>query len=215
MDLQGPARRRRGKELEEAILQAGWAQLREGGYYGFTIDAVAERAGTSRSVLYRRFEDRDSLLDAVLAFGLNQGRSEPPDTGTLRGDILESLRRANRSRADIAPLMSVFMGAYYAESGRTFADVRQRAFGERVGRSLDTILERAVARGEADPARLTARVRTVATDLYRHDLLMTAAPLSDDQLVAIVDEVFLPLVTPLPRAEAPDPVESDVGPLGR
>jgi AcrR family transcriptional regulator len=199
MDLEQTAKRRRGAELEQAILEAGWAQLLAGGYYGFTIDAVAERAGTSRSVLYRRFDDRDALLEATLVHGLNQGRSEPPDTGTLRGDILESLRRANRSRADIAPLMSVFMGAYYAESGRTFADVRQQAFGERAGRSLDIILERAVARGEADPSRLTPRVRTVATDLYRHDLLMTAAPLSDEQLVAIVDEVFLPLVTPLPR----------------
>ncbi|MNL79737.1 hypothetical protein D3C87_2064090 [compost metagenome] len=58
------------------------------------------------------------------------------------------------------------------------------------------ILARAVERGEADPARLTPRVRTVATDLYRHDLLMTAAPLSDEAIVAIVDEVFLPLVRP-------------------
>ena len=199
MDLEQTAKRRRGTELEQAILEAGWAQLLAGGYYGFTIDAVAERAETSRSVIYRRFDDRDALLEATLVYGLNQGRSDPPDTGTLRGDILESLRRANRSRADIAPLMSVFMGAYYADSGRTFADVRQLALGERAGRSLDIILERAVARGEADPARLTPRVRTVATDLYRHDLLMTAAPLSEEQLIAIVVEVFLPLVTPLPR----------------
>jgi AcrR family transcriptional regulator len=199
MDLAQTTTRRRGKELEEAILAAGWDQLRAGGYHGFTIDAVAERAETSRSVIYRRFDDRDALLEATLTYGLNQGRAEPPDTGTLRGDILESLRRANRSRADIAPLLSVFMGAYFAESGRTFADVRQQAFGERAGRSLDLILERAVSRGEADPARLTSRVRTVATDLYRHDLLMTAAPVSDEQLIAIVDEVFLPLVTPLAR----------------
>ncbi|MEU1970362.1 TetR/AcrR family transcriptional regulator [Microbacterium sp. NPDC019599] len=197
MDLVETPKRRRGRELEEAILAAGWAQLIDGGYYGFTIDAVAERAETSRSVIYRRFDDRDALLEATLTYGLNQGRTEPPDTGSLREDVLESLRRSNRSRAAIAPIMSVFMGAYFSESGRTFADVRQRAFGERAGRSLDIILERAVARGEADPARLTPRVRTVATDLYRHDLLMTAAPLSDEQLVAIVDEIFLPLVRPL------------------
>ena len=58
------------------------------------------------------------------------------------------------------------------------------------------ILARAVERGEADPAKLTRRVRSVAVDLYRHDLLMTAAPLSDEAIVEIVDEVFLPLVRP-------------------
>jgi AcrR family transcriptional regulator len=196
MDLVKPARRRRGQELEDAVLAAGWAQLLDGGYPGFTIDAVAEKASTSRSVIYRRWPDRDALLEATLTYGLNLGRTEAPDTGTLRGDMIESLRNSNRARAAIAPLMSVFMGAYYADSGRTFADVRERALGARAGGSLDVILARAVERGEADPAKLTPRVRSVAVDLYRHDLLMTAAPLSDEAIIAIVDEVFLPLVRP-------------------
>jgi AcrR family transcriptional regulator len=195
-DVAPVARRRRGPELEEAILAAGWDQVVAGGYPGFTIDAVAERAGTSRSVIYRRWADREALLEASLAHGLNQGRGDAPDTGSLRGDMLALMRRSNESRSTIAPIMSVFMGAYYADSGRTFADVRQQAFGERAGRTMDAILERAVARGEADAARLTPRVRSVAVDLFRHDLLMTAKPLSDADLVAIVDEVFLPLVAP-------------------
>ena len=196
MDLETAPRRRRGAQLESAILDAAWSQLLEGGYHGFTIDAVAERAGTSRSVLYRRWVDREALLDATLAFGLNQGSVEPPDTGALRDDVIEMMRRANESRSAIAPLLSVFMGAYYADSGRTFADVRRQAFGERAGRSIDIILERAVARGEADAARLTPRVRAVALDLFRHDLLMTAAPVPQEQIEAIVDEIFLPLVRP-------------------
>lgn len=196
MDLEQPSKRRRGKELEDAILLAGWEQLLDAGYGGFTIDAVAERAGTSRSVIYRRWADRDALLEATLTFGLNQGRSDPPDTGSLRGDVLASLRASNATRAPIAPLMSVFIGAYYADAGRTLADVREKAFGARAGRSIDIILERAVARGEADPARLTPRVRTVAADLFRHDLMMNARALTDDEIVAIVDEILLPLVTP-------------------
>lgn len=80
MDLEQPAKRRRGQELEEAILAAGWAQLMEGGYHAFTIDAVAEKAETSRSVIYRRWPDRDALMDATLAYGLNKDRVEPPDT---------------------------------------------------------------------------------------------------------------------------------------
>jgi AcrR family transcriptional regulator len=196
MNLVEPAKRRRGKELEEAILRAAWQQLLDGGYPGFTIDAVAERAETSRSVIYRRWPDREDLLEATLSFGLNQGRTTPPDTGSLREDIIELLRRSNMANGSIAPLMSVFMGAYYAASGRTFADVRQRAFGDRAGGSMDQILDRAVARGEADPAKLTRRVRSVAVDLYRHDILMTATPLSEPQIAEIVDEIFLPLVRP-------------------
>lgn len=198
MDLDKTTKRRRGQELEDAILAAGWAQLVDGGYNAFTIDAVAERAGTSRSVIYRRWPDRDDLLEASVTHGLNQGRElTPPDTGSLRGDMVEALRRSNRLRGSIAPLMSVFMGAYYADSGRTFADVRERALGPRGGGGpLDVILERAVARGEADAARLTPRVRSVAVDLFRHEMLITAAPLTDEVIDEIVDEVFLPLVRP-------------------
>mgnify|MGYP001059693943 CR=1 FL=1 len=202
LDEESTSRRRRGQELEDAILQAGWDQLLDAGYNGFTIDAVAERAGTSRSVIYRRWSDREALLDATLTFGLNQGRRAVPDTGTLRGDVLQLLHDANASRAPIAPLLSVFMGAYFADSGRTFEDVRYRAFGVRSGATMDTILERAVARGEADPDRLTPRVRSVVVDLFRHDLLMTASALPEEKLVAIVDEVFLPLVAPRDRPAA-------------
>jgi AcrR family transcriptional regulator len=199
MDLEqegATTRRRRGEELEQAILQAGCDQLVDAGYAGFTIDAVAERAHTSRSVVYRRWADRDELLDASVSYGLNLGRMPLPDTGSLRGDMLALLRQTNAARSSLAPLLSVLMGAYYADSGRTFAEMRQRAFGERSGQSIETLLQRAIARGEVDPARLTPRVRTVAADLLRHDLLMNAAPLPDEQIVAIIDEVFLPLVTP-------------------
>ncbi|WP_417556370.1 TetR/AcrR family transcriptional regulator [Microbacterium sp.] len=197
MDLEKPMKRRRGQELEDAILAAAWAQLVDGGYNAFTIDAVAERAGTSRSVIYRRWPDRDDLLEAAIATGLNQGREvTPPDTGSLRGDMIEVLRRSNRLRGSIAPLMSVLMGAYYADSGRTFGDVRERALGPRGGGPIDTILERAVARGEADAAKLTSRVRSVAVDLFRHEMLITAAPLPDEVIDEIVDDVFLPLVRP-------------------
>lgn len=189
--------RRRGAELESAILDAGWRILLEAGYHGFTIDAVAERAGTSRSVLYRRWEDRAVLLDAVLIYGLNLGRrDEPEDTGSLRGDILAALRHANDLRTPIAPLMSAFLGQYYEASERSFADLRAQAFGAQAAESLQTILDRAVARGEADPGKLTPRVRSVANDLFRHDLLMNAKPLADEDIVTIVDEVFLPLVRP-------------------
>lgn len=194
MDLELRGRRRRGEELEQAILAAAWDRLLEHGYGNFTIDAVAEAAGTSRSVLYRRWPDRDALIAATLAFGFRSDRPEVPDTGTLREDILEVLRRASTARARLVPLMSVLMGSYFSADGVTFAGFRQQLVGEQGNGSMDDILDRAVARGEVDAARLTPRVRSIVFDLFRHDLLMTLKPLTEEAIVAIVDEVFLPLV---------------------
>ncbi len=78
-------------------------------------------------------------------------------------------------------------------SGVTFGALRQQLLGEG-GTALDAVLDRAAARGEIDPATLTPRVRSVTSDLFRHDLMMNLKPLSDQEIIAIIDEIFLPLV---------------------
>jgi hypothetical protein len=65
---------------------------------------------------------------------------------------------------------------------------------------MKTILARAIHRGEIDATRLTPRIASLPTDLARHEVLMTFAPLSDAAIREIVEEVFLPLVSP--RASA-------------
>jgi hypothetical protein len=118
-----------------------------------------------------------------------------PDTGTLRGDVIELLRRANRTRAPLGVQMILQLGGYYAETGSGMADLRE-AFLSGRSSAMDQILERAVGRDEVDPARLTPRVTAVPFDLYRQELLMTLKPVSDEVIASIVDEVFLPLVRP-------------------
>lgn len=198
MDLEGERpRRRHGQELEDAILDAAWAQLAETGYAGLTFEGVAERASTSRPVIYRRWSDRDELAAAaIMRFFARQSVPELPDTGSLRTDLLDLMRRANSNRAGMIPLLVTVVSSYHAETGHSFAELRERAFGERSRNSIAEIFDRAVARGEVDPSRLTPRVRDVAFDLFRHDLLMTLRPLSDEDMTAIIDEVVLPLVRP-------------------
>src|SRR6478752_5689370 len=141
-------RRRRGKELEDALLQAAWQQLEAEGYAGFTLEAVAERAGTSRPVLYRRWAGKDELIGAALVHELGRERVSVPDTGSLREDTLELLRRASETRGRLVPVLSVLIGSYLSSTGLTFADVRERAFGGRASTAMDEILERATTRGE-------------------------------------------------------------------
>lgn len=187
--------RRRGAELEEALLAAAWAELREHGYNGFTIEAVARRAGTSKPVVYRRWPDKAALVAAAVRHeGLTQEISTP-DTGSLRGDLIALIRGANDARSGLAAVLSVNVGEYFKETGLSMADMRAQWIGDRESR-MDVIWQRAVERGEADPSRLTRRVRALPFDMFRHDLLMTFKPLPEEEILAIVDEVVLPLVRP-------------------
>ncbi len=79
--------RRRGAELEDAILDAAWLQLIGNGYSAFTFEAVAARAGTSRPVLYRRWKDREQLMIATIRHERAKDPIEIPDTGDLRDDV--------------------------------------------------------------------------------------------------------------------------------
>ncbi|TWE10347.1 TetR/AcrR family transcriptional regulator [Rudaeicoccus suwonensis] len=185
-------RRRRGNELQEALLDAAWAELTERGYDDFTIEAVADRASTSRAVIYRRWSAKPDLVRAALVHYVSRETLGSVDTGSLRGDLLAMLRRANELRAPVVTLIVTQLGAFYREADATLADVRHEMTGSDV--VLNEIFERAVARGEADPAKLTPRVRAVTFDLYRNEVLMTQQPQPEEVLVSIVDEVALPLV---------------------
>lgn len=165
-----------------------------GGYAAFTIDAVADRASTSRPVIYRRWTTREGLALAAIAHQANRDVRPIPDTGSLREDIIAALTDANETRIAMAALLVSQLGTYYRDTRTSPADLRRQLFGERVS-MMQTIVQRAVDRGEVDPNRLTPRIIAVPFDLFRHEAMMTLAPIPKDTIVEIVDEIFLPLVT--------------------
>jgi AcrR family transcriptional regulator len=185
--------RRRGAELEEALLDAAWAELQEVGYPALTYEGVAARAGTSKPVLYRRWPAKVDLVLAALQHGGLFARRELPDTGSLREDVLGALRDFNRARSGFMALISVFMASITTETGLSPSDLRDRLLGARstIGRAM---LERAAARGEIPLRDWPDGVASLPSDLVRHDLVMSLRPLPDRRIIEIVDEIWLPLV---------------------
>lgn len=186
-------RRRRGAVLDAALLDATWDEILEKGYDRFTIDSVAERAQTSRAVVYRRWPGKAELVHAAAARAGAQYQEPVPNTGSLRADMIELLRQANHSRAQIGLQMILHLGSFHAETGTGIAELRSAFLSGRSG-TVQKILDRAVARGEVDPSKLTPRVIAVPFDLYRQELLMTLKAVPDEVADSIIDEVFLPLV---------------------
>jgi len=186
--------RRRGAELEQAILDTAWEQLIAEGYEHFTIDTVAARARTSKPVLYRRWKTREDLLRDTVR---HRGAADPPsipDTGSLRGDLLALLTGANTTRNPMAALVSSMLGSYYNQTSPTPAELRDAFLSQR-GSAVEHVVNRAVERGEIDPDRLTPRIIDLPFDLFRNEMMMTLKPVPDHVLRQIVDDIFIPLVT--------------------
>lgn len=193
MSADAVMRRRRGSALEDAILEAAWAELSATGYAHFTFEAVAKRAHTSRPVLYRRWPTRAELASAAIAQHVRENPITVPDLGDLRAELCLMLRKfADRSPPKLLRLLFE-MNEDMAGEKASFTDERFREH------PLQPVIQRAIQRGEIDEQRLTPRIARMPLGLVLHEIMVTVKPVSEAAIAEIVDEIFLPLVTPASR----------------
>jgi AcrR family transcriptional regulator len=188
--------RRRGPALEAALLDAAWEELVGVGFSRLTMESVAARASTGVAVLYRRWDNKDQLVLAALEhYGRNHPPAELADTGSLRGDLLDTLTEMGKAGA---PFFGIAAAAAFsgivAGTGLTPAQVRDRVLGPRRLTRFQTIYQRAHDRGEIDLQRVPLAVRALPFELLRHDLLMTLEPVKRARIRSIVDDLALPLI---------------------
>jgi AcrR family transcriptional regulator len=137
----------RSPQSTEAILEAAAAILEEQGYRAFTMDALVERAGSSKPTIYRWWRSKGALLRdvyerAALTFVTT------PDTGNLEQDLivhLRSLWQWWRSSSAGETLRSFFIEIQL--DSKAIAEFRDE-FLPRRERTLRRIFARAVSSGE-------------------------------------------------------------------
>jgi len=186
----GRTTRRRGDALVEAIHAAVMEELATVGYSALSIERVAERARTGKASIYRRWPTRlDLVLHAI--DHVMPRLDDVPDTGNVRDDLLLVLRR-----------IAAVMGSRNGMAARACVDgtddelasaVRERLLPPRKAMML-SILKRAADRGEIRPEAVTQRIAETGPMLLHGELLQRGAPITDEGVVEIVDEVLLPLL---------------------
>lgn len=185
--------RRRGEELEKAILDAAWAELSDVGYTALTIEAVAKRAGTSKPVIYRRWSNRAHLVMAAWAKQRPDG-PKAVNTGTLRSDLLALFSGiAYRMGAMMGEAVAGVMGEAFRHPEIT-ALLRDRLSESPLASPIERIVERAVERGELAPVQLPSRVVRLPLDVLRAEAITCGAPVAEKTIVELVDDVYVPLL---------------------
>jgi AcrR family transcriptional regulator len=178
--------RPRSQEADRAILAAAAGLLAEGGFAALSIEEVAARSGVAKTTIYRRWNSRGTLaLDAFLADF--QSQQPPPDTGSLRGDLLAALRAWIRAvtRTSAGPILAGLI----AESQRD--PELGVAWRERVVEQLRAqhkiMLNRAIDRGEIPPDTDQEVVLDLLFGAAYHRLLHGHRPLTDSFARRVVD----------------------------
>jgi AcrR family transcriptional regulator len=185
--------RRRGERLEQAILDAAWAELSDVGYAALTIEAVAARAATSKTVIYRRWPSRAAL---VVAAWNRQAPAvlEVPDTGALRTDLVTLFTHiAHRVDSMMSEMIAGVMGEAFRHP-EVAELLRERLRHAPMYGRTQTVVDRAVERGELPPVKVPMRAARIPLDLIRNEAMTCGAPVTEAAITELVDDVYLPLL---------------------
>jgi AcrR family transcriptional regulator len=149
------------------MLTAALEVLDDAGLAGFTMEAVARRAGASKATLYRRWPTTGALL--VDAMDATYRPFPAPDTGSVTKDVTEILTAfvTLLERTPFPRLLAAFIDA--AERDPALSELHTDLTNRR-REPLLTVLERGRDRGELPPdtdPELTTDLLT-SPFFYRH-----------------------------------------------
>lgn len=171
----------------DAVLATTATLLSEVGLSGVTIEAVAHRSGVAKTTIYRHWPQLSQLvIDAVTAI------AEPcvtPDTGTLRGDLLE-LAKGLAHALTVAPTSKVMPSLVDAAERSPDLARLQRAWVKERRSGLRDAFVRAQARGEIGPDVDIDLAASMQSGPIFYRRLVSHEPLSPKFLERLVDAVM-------------------------
>ncbi|WMT39338.1 TetR/AcrR family transcriptional regulator [Paenibacillus sp. D2_2] len=188
--------RRRGEELEVAILEAAYDIIHESGYENMTFQNVAKQAETSRTVIYRRYETQVDLLHAVVHY---------KSTQALGGDMIDLIQNKGSLRLDLLSVVEIYQQFFETISSEVLSatllvlsqkndSVKEWSVSAR--NSNMQVMKRiegfAKERGEIHHEFTTMQM-SLPFDFLRVENIMRGGAVTREYQIQLVDEVLLPI----------------------
>lgn len=189
--------RKRGKELESAILEAAYEICQTSGYQEMTFQNVAKKASTSRTVLYRQYGTQINLLHEMAHYRISQVFGVPTilelikDRGSLRADLLDMVKLYHQFMVDIG---AEILGTVLQELSRQPDSLKEiSAHAHEVNTHfMQKIQDFAKKRGEIT-SDFTTLQKQLPFNLMRYEFIIQGGNLTESWLTSFVDEVLLPI----------------------
>jgi AcrR family transcriptional regulator len=191
--------RRRGAALEDAILEATYAELSEIGYTAFSVESVAARARTGKASIYRRWPTKQELvMDAICE------RLPTPQQCGLEPMLDEHMTTEDALRE----IAHAICGVLKSPAGRAMRAIKCEALGDPdLARALDErfqaprraallgLLRRGVSRGEVRPEAVCPLIADVLPAVLTHRVLLQGEEINESDVTDIVEQILIPLVS--------------------
>jgi AcrR family transcriptional regulator len=177
---------------EAELLAVTLRLLQEHGYDQLTIDAVASAAHASKATVYRRWPSKAELVLAAFIEGVRQV-AVTPNTGTLRGDLLQLGETCGQHGLEHASTIRAVM----VEVSRHPAlnDALQEQFLKQRKAMIQHVLQQAVDRGEIAQDVVTDELWDLLPGYLIFRSIIPGRPPTRDTVQALVDGFLIPGLT--------------------
>jgi AcrR family transcriptional regulator len=180
--------RPRSEKTRLAILEATADLLEEGGLAAATIESIAARAGVSKVTIYKWWPSRGSVaIDAM--FHRHRQTLDFPDTGDVGEDLIsQMLVMVAAFRGRTGEIMAELIGQ--AQSDPALAETLLTGWIQPRREASYAVVRRGIERGEVRPdVDLSLLMDQLYGPIY-YRLVSRHAPLSDDFVRGLVDNVL-------------------------
>jgi AcrR family transcriptional regulator len=180
---------------EVEILEAALDVLAEVGYDRFTMDAVALRAKASKATLYRRWNGKVQLvIDALQHHHQHDSSDVGVDTGSLRGDLIESYCGSGglTDKPEVAAFGAVLTAIM--RDPEFAAAFRRDVVAPKLAASK-AVFERAIARGEIGAGVDIDLLAPALAGIVMHRLILAGEAPTADLVTSVIDQIILPAAT--------------------
>jgi AcrR family transcriptional regulator len=192
----GKNRGRFDPSLDAAILEAALEGLGEQGYDRMSMDDIASRARVGKAAIYRRWPSKAAVVaDAIAHWRRGLGPVDPPNTGSLRGDIDALVAAVPDFDEAALSTIKVIVGAATAAMHHPVLAAALDDLALSVPRQMmQVVLDQAVARGEIPSGRDLTLIPDAVLGL---NVLRVMAGRPTDRVYVrrVLEQVVLPLVT--------------------
>jgi AcrR family transcriptional regulator len=169
--------RPRDPRIDAAVLRATVELLAETGYPGLLVSAIAERAGTSKPAIYRRWPSKAHLVhEAVFPIG---AATAIPATGSLCDDVREMVSRTMAFLTTPAARAALPGLVGEIASDPTLHSALVERFTDVIAGGLAGWLDAAASRGEVRPDLTAAELAEAIAGITLVGLLTRPGELDD------------------------------------
>lgn len=174
---------------EAELLAITLQLLQQHGYDRLSVEAVATQAKASKATVYRRWPSKADLVLAAFIEGTRM-TNVPPNTGSLRGDLLALGEAVCRQACEHGSTMRAVLNEM--SHNPRLSEAMQNEFVHQRKMVINKVLGDAIERGEIDGSKLNDEIYDLLPGYLVFRSLVSGRPPTDETVRVLVDEVLLP-----------------------